>query len=211
MIVIGTKERKQRELEERKTFIIEKSKELFFSRGFNNVSIQDICEAIEYGRSAVYNLFSSKEEIYGHIYVEAVKILADLLNTIDIINTDSTCTFEISTDKIFKFYSDYNPYYMALFFFDSNHVACTKIPEHIIEMKHKEKQRAMIPIQRLLRKGIEEKIFLDFNVDHAINTYFISVLGIINNSITQSPTGNSEDLRNTLMEHAKIYERGLRK
>jgi AcrR family transcriptional regulator len=117
----------------RKQLILEKSKELFFLHGFNNVSIQDICSAIEYGRSAVYSIFASKEEIYGYVYVEAVKILADLINTLDITGQASQSAFVMLTDKVFLFYKEYRPYYMALFFFDSNHVACAKIPPYLIK------------------------------------------------------------------------------
>ncbi|HYX06958.1 MAG TPA: TetR/AcrR family transcriptional regulator, partial [Bacteroidales bacterium] len=147
---MGTKERKQRELEQRKKLIIEKSKELFFIKGFSKVTIQDICDAVEYGKSAVYNIFDSKEEIYGYVYIEAVKILADLTNEINVKNANAANTFSIATEQIFKFYKKYTPYYKALFFFDSNHMAVEQIPEKILKIKYDEKERAMQPVRALL-------------------------------------------------------------
>ena len=67
---------------------MEKSRDLFFERGYENVSVQDICDAVEYGRSAVYAFFSSKEEIYAHIYVEAMRILADMFQSVNPAGSD---------------------------------------------------------------------------------------------------------------------------
>ncbi len=206
---MGTKERKQRELEQRKLFIIEKSKELFFSKGFSNVTIQDICDVIEYGKSTVYNLFESKEEIYGYVYVEAVKILADLLNEIDIDKTSPEHTFETATKQIFLFYKNYRPYYKALFFFGSNHLTTHQIPEKILAAKYKERDRAMIPVRELLNRGISEKLLKKVDTGQVIETYFDSLLGIINSFIIEDETRKPELLYNILQNHAKIYDYGL--
>ncbi len=206
---MGTKERKQRELEQRKKLIIEKSKELFFLKGFSKVTIQDICDAIEYGKSAVYNLFESKEEIYGYVYIEAAKILADLTNKIDIENTNPANTFFVVTNQIFNFYKDYTPYYKALFFFDSNHMACEQMPEEILTIKHAQKERAMQPVRSILNRGINEGIIKPVDVDQVINTYFASLLGIINSFITENPRHELEILAKMMQNHAEIYDKGL--
>lgn len=207
---MGAKERKQRELEDRKRLIVEKSKELFFLKGFSKVTIQDICDAIEYGKSAVYNLFESKEEIYGYVYIEAVKILADLTNQIDVETADSSNTFGIVTKQIFEFYKEYTPYYKALFFFDSNHMGCELIPEKILKIKYAEKERAMTPVRSLLYKGINNKILSPVNVDQIIDTYFASLLGIINSFVSENKNADLDILEATMMNHAKIYDKGMK-
>lgn len=206
---IGTRERKQRELAMRKKLILEKSKELFFLHGFNNVSIQDICEAIEYGRSSVYGIFSSKEEIYGHIYVEAMKILADLINNVDSTAINPLDVFKVFTREIYVFLTEYRPYYNALFFFDYNHVAFSKIPDYLIELKYKEKERAVSPVRKVIQKGSKEKVLRDFDVDMAIDIYFASTLGIINMFIVNNPDSEIENIYTQLKQHAEVYDRGI--
>lgn len=206
---IGTKERKQRELAKRKQLILDKSKELFFLKGFRNVSIQDICDAVEYGRSTVYSLFESKEEIYGYVYVEAVKILGDLINTVDISTADPGRTYLIFTEQVFRFYHEYNPYYKALLFFDYNHVAHTKIPEYLLKMKLKEKERCVAPVRELLKRGIKEGILRDFDIDYVIDTYFASQVGIINMFVIEKHNVEPDKLRDILLKHAEIFGRGL--
>lgn len=208
---MGTKERKERELAERKQLIINKSKELFFEYGFNNVSVSDICKAAEYGQSAIYSIFASKEEIYGYVYVEAMVILADHINAIDIGKIDLKCPLRDFTLEIFEFYDKYNPYYTSLFFLDSNHVALSKIPLYLLEQKYKEKERAMIPVREVLNRGIAQQIIRSIEVDRVIFTYFSSILGIINTYLIENVEPDNAALKEIIIEHAEIYERGLRK
>ena len=209
---MGTQERKQRELAVRKEMIIERSKALFFSRGFHNVSIQDICKAVEYGKSAVYGIFESKEEIYGYVYVEAVKILADLLHEIDCSTADPASALLLAVKQIYRFYSEYTPYYTALFFFDSNHVACDKIPAYLMALKKQEGERALIPGRTLLTRGIEEKVFREFDPDEIMPLFFSSLLGIINSFLAENrEADNPGILYKKLIEHAEIYTCGLKR
>lgn len=207
---MGTRERKERELAERKQLIINKSKELFFEHGFNNVSVNDICKAVEYGQSAIYSIFSSKEEIYGYIYVEAMVILADHINAIDIEIMDLQYPLYDFTIAIFDFYENYNPYYTALFFLDSNHVALSKIPLYLLEQKYKEKERAMAVAREVINRGIARKVLREVDVDRVIFTYFSSILGIINTFLVENIEPDNMELRGIILEHARIYERGLR-
>ncbi len=207
---MGTRERKERELAERKQLIIDKSKELFFEHGFNNVSVSDICKAVEYGQSAIYSIFSSKEEIYGYIYVEAMVILANHINTIDIESVDLKHPLRDFTIQIFNFYENFNPYYTALFFLDSNHVALSKIPLYLIEQKYKEKERAMIPVRKVINSGIVNNILRVMDVDRVIFTYFSAILGIINTFLIENMEPDNKELRGIIFEFAEIFEQGLR-
>lgn len=209
-ISIGTKERKERELLQRKQLILEKSKELFFSKGFNQVSIKDICDAIEYGRSAIYKLFDSKEEIYGYIYVEGIKILADILTEIEIDDSDPITVIKDFTEGIFTFFSEYYNYYKAIFYFDSNHVAFSKIPEELITKKLKERERGVLPIREILVRGIDSGLLKSFDADNLINTYFYSISGILNHYIAYEDQISLETVHESIISHAEIFGAGLK-
>ena len=142
---MGTKERRQRELENRRRAILEKSRDLFFERGYENVSVQDICDAVEYGRSAVYAFFSSKEEIYAHIYVEAMRILADMFQSINPAAADFDREFVKCSQILFDFYKYHRNYFKALFYFSTNTLAYSKIPPTILALKEAEIVRAGMP------------------------------------------------------------------
>ena len=207
---MAPRDRKKRELAQRKNFIIDESKKLFFNKGFENVSIQDICNAIEYGRSAVYALFESKEEIYGHIFVEAMKIMADLLLDIDAEETGPDEIFVAATEKVYQFYTRFRPYYTALFFFDFNKSAHDRIPDYLMKRKYEEKERGTAVIRGIISHGIEEGLFRPFPVEEIIDLYMASLQGILNARLIDKRDGKDDpELKNVLISHAEIYSRGL--
>ena len=61
------KSRKQREQEQRKTYILECAEELFAENGFDNTSMVMIAEKSEFSVGTVYNFFQSKSEIYSEL------------------------------------------------------------------------------------------------------------------------------------------------
>ena len=150
--------RKQRELENRKKLILKKSRDLFLRHGYAQVSIQDICTAVEYGKSAIYSHFKSKDEIYAHIKLEAIRLLADLLE--EGVNPRAK-----SRDKeflkcarlLFDYYAENTAYYKALFLshHDEDNVDKSSVYDQILA----EKERARAPMTGLLETGMAEGEF----------------------------------------------------
>jgi AcrR family transcriptional regulator len=68
---MGIQERKAREREERKTLILQCTKELIVERGVEAVSMQDIARRAELGKATLYLYFPSKEAIFEEIFLEA--------------------------------------------------------------------------------------------------------------------------------------------
>ena len=84
------------------------------------------------------------------------------------------------------------------------------IPEKILKIKYAEKERAMIPVRSLLNKGINNKILSPINVDQIIDTYFASLLGIINSFVSENKDADLKILEATMINHAKIYDKGMK-
>ena len=207
---MGTKERRQRELEERRRIILEKSRDLFFERGYHNVSVQDICDAVEYGRSSVYAFFSSKEEIYAHIYVDAMRILADMFQSVNPAASDFDREFLKCTEILFDFYRYHRNYFKALFYFSTNTLAYSKIPPEILSLKEAEIVRAGLPVVTLLTRGIESGHIRECNVQEVVHLCWATVVGIIISFIHKEMETEEETIRRHCIRHAEIYLEGLR-
>jgi AcrR family transcriptional regulator len=61
---MATADRKEREKEQRRNAIIDAAEKLFFSRGFDNVSMEDIAKEVELGKGTLYLYFKSKDSIF---------------------------------------------------------------------------------------------------------------------------------------------------
>lgn len=73
---MGLKERRGKEKSNRKKAILSSARSLFFKKGFNKVTVDEIAKSSELGKGSIYLYFNSKEEIYAQI----------LLNDIDNFN-----------------------------------------------------------------------------------------------------------------------------
>jgi len=57
-------ERRQREKEQRKTAIIDAAERLFYEKGFDNVTMDEIAEAVELSKSSLYVHFKNKDSLF---------------------------------------------------------------------------------------------------------------------------------------------------
>ncbi|WP_321416458.1 TetR/AcrR family transcriptional regulator [uncultured Methanomethylovorans sp.] len=57
-------DRRGREKEQRRNTIIDAAEKLFFSRGFDNVSMEDIAKEVELGKGTLYLYFKSKDSLF---------------------------------------------------------------------------------------------------------------------------------------------------
>ena len=57
-------DRKEREKEQRKNAIIDAAEKLFFSRGFDSVSMEEIAKEVELGKGTLYLYFKSKDSLF---------------------------------------------------------------------------------------------------------------------------------------------------
>ncbi len=209
-LTMGTKERRQRELENRRRAILEKSRDLFFERGYENVSVQDICDAVEYGRSSVYGLFSSKEEIYAYIYVDAMRILADMFQSINPSAADFDREFIKCSQILFDYYQYHRNYFKALFYFNTNTLAYSKIPPDILALKEAEIARAGLPVMALLRRGIDSGYLREFDVGEVVLLCWATLVGIIMSFIHKEMETEQQTIEQHCLRHSEIYLEGLK-
>ncbi len=71
---MGVKERKERDKVEMRERILNSAHQLFLDRGFEEVSIRNIAEAIEYSPATIYLYFKDKNEIFYALHGEAFKM-----------------------------------------------------------------------------------------------------------------------------------------
>ncbi|MDN4163934.1 TetR/AcrR family transcriptional regulator [Cytophagales bacterium LB-30] len=78
---MGVKERKEREKLEKRELILEAAHNLFLERGFDQVSIRNIAEAIEYSPATIYLYFKDKNQIFHALHTEAFRRFGEALYT----------------------------------------------------------------------------------------------------------------------------------
>ena len=74
---MGISERKIREKEQRKKEIIDTAERLFFSRGYDDVSMDGIAREVELNKATLYLYFDNKEALFAAIVLRGVGILQE--------------------------------------------------------------------------------------------------------------------------------------
>jgi Transcriptional regulator len=70
---VGLLERRGKEKDSRKKLILKSARTLFFKKGFNNVTVDEIAKISELGKGSIYLYFNSKEEIYAQILLNDIE------------------------------------------------------------------------------------------------------------------------------------------
>jgi TetR/AcrR family transcriptional regulator len=74
---MGISDRRQREKEQRKIEIIDAAERLFFSRGYEGVSMEDIARMVELNKATIYLYFENKETLFATIVLRGIEILQE--------------------------------------------------------------------------------------------------------------------------------------
>jgi TetR/AcrR family transcriptional regulator len=76
---VTTRERREREKEERRQSILGAAREVFFEHGFHRATVDSVAERAEVSKGTVYLYFESKETILAHLLLEGLGELIEEL------------------------------------------------------------------------------------------------------------------------------------
>ena len=102
--------RKELEKEQRRKDILNAAEKLFFSKGYENVSLKDIAKEVKLGRSTLYLYFENKEELFFAVVLRGTRILNTMINEETNKSENSfekLASFRTAYYKFAKEYSDY--------------------------------------------------------------------------------------------------------
>lgn len=74
---MGISERKMREKEQRKKEILDTAECLFFSRGYDDVSMDEIAHEVELNKATLYLYFKNKEALFAAIVLRGIGVLQE--------------------------------------------------------------------------------------------------------------------------------------
>ncbi len=206
---MGTKERREKELRERRQLIIGKARELFFARGFDGVSVADICEAAEFGRSAIYGLFASKEEIYAHICLESLDILKETVKGLISPGQPPQEAFITCAEAFPLFFENHREHYKALFYFSSSTYEREKVSQAVQDRISQAEKQSLAPLVSALYKGVEQGVWPAQDFERLVFLFWSSLNGIIGGFLCYGRESETDVIRDYCLAHARIYLQGV--
>jgi TetR/AcrR family transcriptional regulator len=113
---MGTLERREREKEQRRAIIITAAEELFFSKGIDNTTMDEIAEKVELSKGAVYLYFKSKEELFAAIVQRGLTLLRGFFAAAATRGNNGLERLRAIGDEFYRFHLEYPNYFSAIFY-----------------------------------------------------------------------------------------------
>lgn len=103
--------RKQREREQRRNGLVDAAEKLFFERGYDNVTMDEIADEAEVNKALLYYYFKNKEALFFAVDLRGVRILHELYLKCSNLDTDGYTKIKAMIQNLFEFSKDYPHYY----------------------------------------------------------------------------------------------------
>lgn len=152
-------QRRIREKEVRKRQILDAAREVFFEKGFEGATIDDIARRTELSKGAIYLYFPSKEEIYITLMEEGSEILYHMLEQSVQVNLPADTLLRRLGHAYYGFYQEYPQYFRMMFLFYSSTELTGKISTDLHCRCEERAKRSLALVAQIVQRGIDEKLF----------------------------------------------------
>lgn len=152
---MGIAERREREKEQRRNDILDAAEKVFFSKGIDKATMDEVAEKAELSKGTLYLYFKSKEELYLGINIRGLKILRRLFD--DAVNGQATGLEKSRAigEAYFQFYQKYENYFNAMFYFEGTELDISN-EESFACQCHRDSEGVLNIVAQAIRDGIED-------------------------------------------------------
>ncbi len=137
---MGAIERREREKENRIKVILDAAEKVFFSKGKDKASMDDVAKAAELSKGAIYHYFKGKEDIYAALNYRGLQILEKMFI---LALENKTTGFEKITalaESFINFYKQHYDYFNVLNYFAVNEIDIDENDAYAMKCHNKAKQ-----------------------------------------------------------------------
>lgn len=118
---LGVSERKAKEKEIRRNDIIDAAEEVFFSKGYDVATMDDVSKKAEFSKRTVYVYFNSKEQLYFEIMVRGYRILIEMIDVafVEAKNKNALEKIKLIANTLYQFNVAYPNYFYAIMSYEN--------------------------------------------------------------------------------------------
>lgn len=152
---MGIEERRHREKEQRRNNILDAAERVFFAKGFDVATMDEVADSAELSKGTLYLYFKSKEDLYLGVNVRALEKLYEILTHAESSELSGLDQLIVYGEAYFKFAEDYPNYFDTLLYFEAetfdlnNPTACVKEYSEL-------RQKISLQVKERIIKGIAD-------------------------------------------------------
>jgi len=208
---MGLIERREKEKDGRRKLILQSARDLFFAKGFKNVTVDEIARVAELGKGSIYLYFISKEEIYAQILLHDIdKFHQEAFSLFKNKKSAAELLFEFSCFYTDIFLHDPELFRILMSFMvhtDQMNLSDEKYNNIIVAMR-----KPIDIISKILQMGIDAKEFPpSINIKYNQFAIWGMLNGIISLHIfSGTESKRKERIRSIISATLETYIRGLK-
>ncbi len=209
--VMGVVERKEREKELRSESIIDAAERIFFSKGFEHATMNDVAEEAELSKGALYLYFHSKNELCMAILQRSLHILKEifelLLNKKDLTGIEK---FPKLAELFITFAKEHPNHYDSLLSYREHRENCPATGK-IIKSTIEENKNINNIISNIIKMGQADKtIKKDIDAEKLSLALWGNFTGIMPSSILNEKTILNFNPKNIIEYHFELLLNAIR-
>jgi AcrR family transcriptional regulator len=178
---MGTEERKEREKAARHEAIMASARELFFAKGFNATTMDEIAQKAELSKGALYLYFPSKGALYATVLNEGLNILFDRIEAVFQLDLPPDQLIRKLAEVRYRYYLDYRDYYRIFFFREHRDIDVTRqlLSHKLIQANLEKGMRSFQRFIGVVQKGIDQGIFAQADPRRVAGAFWGAINGIL--------------------------------
>ncbi len=153
---MGTTERKGREKESRKESIIDAAQKVFFEKGLQLSTMDEIAETAELAKGTLYLYYHSKEDLYLAVMMRGLRIMHDMFREVAVLKLPVIETLIRFADAYKLFYEQNKNYFRMLHFFNTPQFH-KQVSEEMMKSCDEFNQTLWLMVTEIITQGMSEK------------------------------------------------------
>ena len=176
---MGISERKEREKQQRRNDIINAAERIFFSRGFDNSTMDEVAAEAELSKGTLYLYFRSKDDLTFAIFMRGSDILMKMMNDSLREENDGYSNLLALAGAFIRFSKGYTHYFNLFMHFESKRMVELNIDQDQIQVYLREQSPLALVGHQVLR-GIQDGSLRD-DLSHEVfsATLWSQMLGVL--------------------------------
>ncbi len=155
---MGTAERKEREKKQRRRAILKAARKIFFEKGLQAASMDEIAETAELSKGTLYLYFRSKEDLYVSLLEEGLAILRRMFEEVEARPLPADEALRQIGFTYYQFFKQYPDYFNILVFADSR-VLHSQVSEEVLECSEQRSLACLQVVAQVFARGVKEGFF----------------------------------------------------
>jgi AcrR family transcriptional regulator len=179
MALSQTQNRREREREERQSSILQAARQVFFSQGIHNATMDDVAAAAEVSKGTVYLYFQSKETILASLLLEGLHLLIKNLEIAFGANQPLAAEARLRriSQAYFDFFQAHPHYYRLLMAFERQKFQDSVEPE-LYEQILIRSNRGLAYVVQTIAQGVAEGDFVVEDAKQAAGVIWSMLHGV---------------------------------